>query len=128
MTHATVDAMKAFSLALLCVAGIVLLLLWVKRSLRPLTLEAEARAARTGHVSPEALALRVFFSMLPYLALFIVVCVPLFFFNHLSNQHDVCIDIIQINHLKKGDPFLVERCGRLDQDELIRLANEPASP
>ncbi|HKE20208.1 MAG TPA: hypothetical protein VKB80_35280 [Kofleriaceae bacterium] len=95
-------------------------LIWWGRKVFPPFLRRRERGA------PIALAA---IYMMPGMIIAIACCVPAFYFAHLRKQEDYCLELIRVNHISSATQAdLVERCGGLDLEQLIRRSGEGTGP
>jgi len=64
--------------------------------------------------------LHTFFYILPAILIFLIMVIPIFYFQHLSKQYRYCVDIVQFNRITTTEnEFLREECSDFDLTELI---------
>jgi hypothetical protein len=113
MTHNTITVSFYTSLAAGLIGGLFLFIWWAKKVWK--------RIANTKTRSSNAMAMRVLFYTFPGLVMFILLCIPCFYFNHLLKQEEYCKQMIEVNKgIKRDDPLIQERCSCLDLDEFFK--------
>lgn len=122
MPHATICTYFYVALGGGLPLGLLLMILWARKILKPLTRSIE----NEGRIHLHAISMRGTIYMLPGIAAMIVCAVPAFYYNHLLKQHDYCVGVVRVNKgISKNDPFLKQRCGRYDFSELVALSQQP---
>lgn len=116
MSHSTITTCYYISLFLSFVVGGAILTWWgyliVKKRHRSIV-DPE-------NIHIEAAAVKGVFYMMPGLLAFVVLSVPVLYFNYLLKQEAYCLEVIRTNKgIKKDDPDLLERCGALNIEELF---------
>lgn len=119
MNHATVTAAFYISLLVILPIGLLLMILWAKKILKPLTRSIE----KSRRINLDEISYKTLFFMIPGVLVFILFSVPAIYFNHLLKQETFCKEMIKRNNLTETRPELQEKCGSLDIDELFRNSN-----
>ena len=107
-----------FHISLFCgmPLGILLMILWGRRIFGRLKKAMEQQP----HLDISWIAMRSLVLMLPGLLIFVLCCVPALYFGDLRKQRVYCLKVIEVNEgIAKDNPWLIERCGCLDLDELF---------
>jgi hypothetical protein len=116
MNHSTLTLYFNWSLWIGLPLGLLLLVLWQRKIYKPLVRHLEKQQ----RVNLQGVAMKTLIASMPGLIACIVCVIPAFYFNHLLKQHDYCLEVVRVNKgMAKNDAMLVERCGRLDVDELF---------
>jgi len=118
MNHATINILFYISLIVILPIGAYLMIRWGKRIVKPISRDID----KSKSVQVQGIAFKTFIYMIPSIIGFIIFAVPVMYFSHLMKQEDYCIELIRVNHLKKTDPILKERCDCLDHEELFQKA------
>lgn len=75
-------------------------------------------------LSINGIAMTTFVKSIPLFILYIIMLIPLFYFNHQIKQENYCIQVIQINKLvDPQEKILQERCAQFNLTELIQHAS-----
>ena len=119
MTPDTINTLFYVALVAGLGIGIALMALWGMRFAYPRAM----RRLQGRHVGARVVAYTTLAYMLPGLLLFVLCCLPLFYFAGLRKQVPYCVELIRVNDLERDDPILIERCGRIDRDALFRMAD-----
>jgi hypothetical protein len=126
MSLGTVEVAFYASLIFGLTIGTAALIWWARKIFKPLLRATEEQQQKRGVVSLNIVSMQTFVRMLPGLLLFVICCLPFFYFNGLLKQIPYCIEVIRINKIQSvDDDFLQERCGRLDLQELLLQARQP---
>lgn len=115
MKSSTISLFSSLSLYFVLPVGLILLILWELKIIPILINKLEKKRI----LDIDSIALIGIVYMIPGIVIFCIFSIPVFYFNNLQKKEDYCIKLIQINHLKKDDPFLDSRCGSLDRDEIF---------
>lgn len=113
MTHNTITILFYISLVIGLVGGTSAFVWWAVRVWK--------RIVNTNTRSINGVVMRVMFYTFPGLIMFILLCIPCFYFNHLLKQEEYCKQVIEINKgITRDDPTIQESCSCLDLDELFK--------
>jgi hypothetical protein len=119
MNHATVNAAFYVSLLVILPIGLLLMILWSRKIIKPLSKSIE----KSGVFNLDAASVKTLFFMFPGLVVFIAFSIPVIYFNYLLKQESFCKEMIRRNNLTETHPDLQKKCGSLDIDELLRNSN-----
>lgn len=119
MNHATVTTAFYVSLLIILPIGLLSMILWMRKIIKPLTKSVE----KSGRIDLDIISFKTLIFMLPGLLVLILFSVPAIYFNYLLKQETFCKEMIKRNNLTKTRPELQEKCGSLDIDELLRNSN-----
>ena len=123
MNHSTIAAGFYISLFVLMPIGLVLMILWTIKILKPMTRNLE----KSRRINLREVAFKALFYMLPGIFVFVLFSIPVIYFNYLFKQETFCLQMIEVNKMTANDPDLQEKCGRLDIDELLEKSRAGVS-
>lgn len=70
--------------------------------------------------SVNGIAMMMFVKSIPALLIYIILLLPVFYFNHQTKQYDYCMQVVQVNRMTDpSNRMLQERCAQFDLYELI---------
>lgn len=116
MSHSTITTYYYLSLLLSLVVGGAILIWWGYVIVK----KRHHRIVDPNNIHIEGAAVKGIFYMMPGLLAFVVLSIPVLYFNYLLKQEAYCLEVIRTNQgIKKDDPDLLERCGALNIEELF---------
>jgi ABC-type antimicrobial peptide transport system permease subunit len=109
MKHETIQILFFISLIVGLPVGAILMGLWFKRVFKNII------------KTPGFIGAKTFIYGIPGIVLFILCCIPCFYFANLLKKETHCEALIEANKgITKEDPDLIKDCNGLDIDELFR--------
>lgn len=115
MNHATVTAAFYVSLLVSLPIGLLLMILWMRKIIKPLTGSIE----KSGFLDLQMVSFKTLVFMFPGIIVFLAFSVPAIYFNYLLKQESFCKKMIQVNKFTEPNSDLREKCGSLDINELL---------
>ena len=115
MNHAGVTTAFYVSLLVIMPIGLILMILWAIKILKPMTVNLE----KSRRINLSEVAFKALFYMSPGMLVFVLFSIPVIYFNYLLKQERFCGQMIEVNKMTANNPDLQEKCGRLDIDELL---------
>ena len=115
MNHATVNIAFFVSLLVIMPIGLILMILWGIKIIKPMTANVE----KSRRINLSEIAFKALIYMFPGMLVFLLFSIPVLYFGYLRKQETFCRQMIEVNKLTTTHPDLEKKCGMLDINELL---------